>query len=315
MAVINYQDPLRSIATLFVTNFRSVLIIHVVGLESLWGNKVSNESIVLPRETDELCCYVSDRETRFSATLSTTKSHMHCFRIRSSDVSSWKLVVRTIDSFQLYLRLVIILGAFAKLRKATVSFVMFVCLTVYPSAWKNPTLTGRILMKVDTWAFVENLSRKFKSRWNLTKITGTLREDLCTFMTASRWIHKKRKFSDKSCTGNQNTNFMFSNFFFFRTSFRLWANVEKYGWDSEVIDDSATRRMPFACWITKVTHINTQFTDFLEYGFFQVPVQLLRTAPYPQHTSKTITIKTRITENFCPSSFMHFQLFANYYSS
>ena len=37
------------------------------------------------------------------------------------------------------------LGAFAKLRKVTVSFVMPVC----PSACKNSAPTGRILMKLD----------------------------------------------------------------------------------------------------------------------------------------------------------------------
>jgi hypothetical protein len=51
-----------------------------------------------------------------------------------------------------------ILGAFAKLRKATISFVM----SVRPSAWNNTTSTGRILIKFDILVFVENLSRKFK---------------------------------------------------------------------------------------------------------------------------------------------------------
>jgi hypothetical protein len=41
---------------------------------------------------------------------------------------------------------------------ATISFVMFVHL----SAWNNSAPTGRILMKLDTLAFFENMSRKFK---------------------------------------------------------------------------------------------------------------------------------------------------------
>ena len=45
--------------------------------------------------------------------------------------------------------------AFIKLRKATLSFVMSVCL----SAWKNSAPTGRILMKLDILAFFKNLSR------------------------------------------------------------------------------------------------------------------------------------------------------------
>jgi hypothetical protein len=38
-----------------------------------------------------------------------------------------------------------ILGAFAKLRKATIAFVM----SVLPSAWRNLAPTGRILIKLD----------------------------------------------------------------------------------------------------------------------------------------------------------------------
>ena len=51
------------------------------------------------------------------------------------------------------IRCVYILGALAKLQKATVSFVVSVCLFVRPavrlSAWDNSAATGRILMKSD----------------------------------------------------------------------------------------------------------------------------------------------------------------------
>ena len=75
-----------------------------------------------------------------------------------------------------------ILGAFAKLRKATISFVMSVC----PSAWNSSALNGRVFMKFDIWVFFESVSWKFEFHWNLTRITGTLHEDLCTFMIISR---------------------------------------------------------------------------------------------------------------------------------
>jgi len=61
---------------------------------------------------------------------------------------------------------------FAKLRNATVSFVMSVRL----SAWKNSSTTGQIFMKFDIWVF-ENLSRKFDFHSNLTRITGSLHEE------------------------------------------------------------------------------------------------------------------------------------------
>jgi len=50
-------------------------------------------------------------------------------------------------------------------------------------------------------------------------------------------LRKTRNFSDKSCTENQNTHFMFNNFFF-RKSCRLWDNVEKYCTAGQATHDS-----------------------------------------------------------------------------
>ena len=44
---------------------------------------------------------------------------------------------------------VLFLGAFAKLQKATISLVMSVCLY----AWNNSAATGWILMKSEVWTF------------------------------------------------------------------------------------------------------------------------------------------------------------------
>ena len=74
------------------------------------------------------------------------------------------------------------LGAFAKLRKAIISFFMFVRLSV----WNNSASTGRILKKIDIWSLFEDLSIKLNFRWNLTRITGTLYEDVFAFITVSR---------------------------------------------------------------------------------------------------------------------------------
>jgi len=51
------------------------------------------------------------------------------------------------------------LGEFAKLRKATIGFVMY----VRPSAPRNNSApTGKIFTKFVIWVFFENLLRKFK---------------------------------------------------------------------------------------------------------------------------------------------------------
>ena len=55
------------------------------------------------------------------------------------------------------------LGAFAKLRKATIRFAISVCKPLLPSVWNNSAPTGRIFMKFDIRRFFEkNLSKKIK---------------------------------------------------------------------------------------------------------------------------------------------------------
>ena len=50
------------------------------------------------------------------------------------------------------------LGAFAKLQKVTVSFVM----SVRPSAWNYSASIRRIFMKFDIWVLFENLYKKIQ---------------------------------------------------------------------------------------------------------------------------------------------------------
>jgi len=55
---------------------------------------------------------------------------------------------------------------------------------------------------------------------------NTSREDLSTFIIISHWtLLRIRNVSDKICRENQNTNFMFSNFF--TTVMSLENNLEK----------------------------------------------------------------------------------------
>jgi hypothetical protein len=49
------------------------------------------------------------------------------------------------------------------------------------------------------------------------------------------------------------------NKFFFRKSYRLWDNVEKYGTARHATDDNIIRRMRFACWITKATDTHSDY--------------------------------------------------------
>jgi len=69
-------------------------------------------------------------------------------------------------------------------------------------------------MKFYITLFFENLSTKIQVSLKSDKNNGTLHEDQYTFLIISRSILLiKRNVSDKICTDNQNTHFMFSNFF------------------------------------------------------------------------------------------------------
>jgi hypothetical protein len=104
-----------------------------------------------------------------------------------------------------------LLGAFVKLRKATISFVTSVCPSVCPHGTARLQLhrfSRDLIFEDFSKIFRENL----KSYYSLTRITGTLHEDLRTFMTISLWILlRMRNVSDKICGENQNTQFMFNN--------------------------------------------------------------------------------------------------------
>jgi hypothetical protein len=72
------------------------------------------------------------------------------------------------------------IGVFRQLCNVTKSdyWLRYVC----QSEWNNSAPTGRIFMKFDIWGLFEYLLRKLKFHYNVTKVTGTLHEDLCIFM-------------------------------------------------------------------------------------------------------------------------------------
>ena len=77
----------------------------------------------------------------------------------------------------------------------------------------------------------------------------------CTLVIISRWIlFRMRNFSDRKCRENQNTQFVFNNFF--QKSHHVWDNVGKYGTAREVTDGNIMWHIHFACWMT-VARIQT----------------------------------------------------------
>jgi hypothetical protein len=101
------------------------------------------------------------------------------------------------------------LGALTKLWKETVSFVKSVWLPVLPRGttqlhWKR--FSWNLVFEYIFWKCV----KKFKFCYNVTRISCTVLEDLCTFMIISHWILRVRNVLEESCRENKNTCFMFS---------------------------------------------------------------------------------------------------------
>jgi hypothetical protein len=73
-----------------------------------------------------------------------------------------------------------------------------------------------------------------------------------------RTLRRMRNYSDKSCRENQNTHFMFNNFFFPKIA-RLWDVIEKCGTTRQAAYDNIIRRMRIAWWIPKATDTRSEY--------------------------------------------------------
>jgi len=124
-------------------------------------------------------------------------------------------------------------GVFAKLRKVIISLVM----SVRPSARNNSALTGRIFMKFGIWTFFANVFLKFNFHCNRTRIKDNLHGNQCIFSIISRSVLlvMTNVSGKKTCRENQNSHFVFSNFFFFKSYllWDIWKNINEgagYKW-------------------------------------------------------------------------------------
>jgi hypothetical protein len=142
------------------------------------------------------------------------------------------------------------LGAFEKLRKATICFEVFVRPhgTALSLDW--------FLLNLIFERFLKNQSRKFKFNKNLTRIMGSLLEDQCIFFIISRLVLlRMRNVSDK-VTKKIKTHILCSvTFFFNRPVYEImWKNIVELGRPQRT-----TWRMRFECWIPKVTITHSQY--------------------------------------------------------
>ena len=100
-------------------------------------------------------------------------------------------------------------------------YVMSVCLF----AWDNSATTEWVFMKFDIWRFFSNLYRKIELIWMNNEWKMNTNIHFWSYLTEFflEWGMFQTKFVDKI-----KTHFVFTSFFFFRKSCRLWDNVGKY---------------------------------------------------------------------------------------
>jgi len=82
-------------------------------------------------------------------------------------------------------------------------------------------------------------------------------------MAICHWILlEMRSVSGKSCSKNQNTNFMSTNFSFLQNCAVYETVWKKYGTDGHATDDNLIWPMHFACWLTKATDTHSEYVIF-----------------------------------------------------
>jgi hypothetical protein len=162
-------------------------------------------------------------------------------------------------------KMILFLGAFAKLRKATFSCLTSVCVFVCPSArteqlgshWTDfhEILYLRIFRKS-----VEKIqvSLKFHKNngcfmWRLTYFHDNIFVQFLSEWEMIQWKVVKKIETDISCSNN----------FFPWKSCHLWGNVGKYRIPGQDTDAHTIRRVHFACWNTKAAKTHSAHAIFL----------------------------------------------------
>jgi len=89
----------------------------------------------------------------------------------------------------------------------------------------------------------------------MTRITGTLHENVRKFLILSRSVLRMGNVLDKSYRENQNTHFLFNDFFANRAVYEvMWKNIVEPGRPQMTI-----WRMRIACWIRKAINNHSKY--------------------------------------------------------
>ena len=100
----------------------------------------------------------------------------------------------------------------------------------------------------------------------MARITGTLHENLCTFVIISHWI-LLRLVNIQKLVQKVKTHILCA--LFSRILCRLWDNVERYCIAGHATDDNIIRRMRFACLRIKATDTHSEYVILLAFPLQQ----------------------------------------------
>lgn len=113
-------------------------------------------------------------------------------------------------------------------------------------------------MKFDNWIFFAILLKKFSFHENLTIVTTTSHEYLCTYVIISLGtIFRSRNFSGQIL--EETTTLILCSLFFFRKLCTLRDIAENYNWARQVTGHNIMRCMRCACWVIKAIDTNSEY--------------------------------------------------------
>jgi hypothetical protein len=122
-----------------------------------------------------------------------------------------------------------LLGAFQTLRQASISFIMFVSPSVCTHGTTRLPLDGFSLNLIFEHFFFENLLRKIQVSSKSGKNKGSFAwGPVYIFWSYLSQFFLDWKIFQVKVVENLETHILYSTIFFFRKSFHLWYNVEKY---------------------------------------------------------------------------------------
>jgi len=141
---------------------------------------------------------------------------------------------------------VLLLGAFAKLWKANISFVTSVCVSVRPSVRPH----GTTRLPLEGVSLIANKNNGHFT-WRHKHIYDNI----------SLYSSRNEKIFLKICKGNQNNNYVFK--FFSRKSYLLCGDMEKCGRTGQATYDAIIWSIRFACWVIQTTDTQSEYAIYV----------------------------------------------------